>query len=133
MTSPKSDPDERFSIGGDPEDALRHLLGADLSSEPPPGLAQWQAWWEATGRDALNGLLHGKWDPIETGVPLDEYSSYVPIVGRLLREGQGADEIAAYLATIRTTWIGLPAEPDEDARAAALIVAWYAESGPQGT
>ncbi len=131
MAVEKPDPDERFVIEGDPEDALRGLLSADLPSEPPPGLAEWQAWWKREGRDQLNALLLEHWNPIgDPHVPSDEYATYAGQIARLLREGSSVEQIAAYLEDVETRRIGVRAAPENDRRVAALLVAWHAASTP---
>jgi len=51
-----------------------------------------------------------EWDPIGVaGIPeaADEYDSYMGVVGRKLREGATADQIAAYLTDISEEYMGL--------------------------
>ena len=64
------------------------------------------------GGAGVRRLLMEKWDPIGVaGVPeaADEYDTYVGQVGRRLREGATAEEIAAYLTYFaRSGWVSVP-------------------------
>lgn len=46
---------------------------------------------------AINAILWKDWDPIGSGVPEDEYESYVWPVYKLLIDGAPRDKVAAYL------------------------------------
>jgi hypothetical protein len=95
-------------------------------------LAEWESWWRRGGRDELNRLPWERWDPIAGPVgdglvykpPRDEYVSYVGDVGRMLREGAQADEIASYLRGVEVERMRLR-EREETAGVAEEIVAWY--------
>lgn len=45
----------------------------------------------------VQAILHGEWDPIGCGVPLDEYDSYAWPVLDLLKKKAGRAEVEAYL------------------------------------
>lgn len=45
----------------------------------------------------VRAILHGEWDPIGCGVPLDEYDSYAWPVLDLLKKKAGRAEVEAYL------------------------------------
>jgi hypothetical protein len=98
-------------------------------------LAEWQAWWRRSGSDELDRLLWERWDPIGGPArpgqsykpPRDEYASYVGVVGRMLRDGAAADEIASYLRRIEVERMRLK-EREETAGIAEEIVAWYARA-----
>ncbi|WP_028061841.1 hypothetical protein [Candidatus Solirubrobacter pratensis] len=84
-------------------------------------------WWKQTGRRHVNQILHDDWNPIGFELPDDEYSSYAATVGRLLREGAGADEVSAFLANAREH-MGLQREDVDDRtdrRIATSLRAWY--------
>ena len=73
-------------------------------------LADWHMWWKHSGAAQLRHILMEEWDPIGVrGVPeaSDEYDSYLGQIGERLREGQGADEIAAFLTDLEEVRIGL--------------------------
>lgn len=79
-------------------------------------LVDWQAWWKRSGARELNDLLWTRWDPIGWPArgedaafkpPEDEYASYAGVVGRMLREGAEAADIAASLRRIEVESMGL--------------------------
>jgi hypothetical protein len=99
-------------------------------------LAEWRAWWRRSGSDELNRLLWERWDPIggpaEPGKwaykpPRDEYASYVGVVGRMLREGATADELASYLQRVEVEGMRLSTREDT-AGVAEELIAWYAQA-----
>ena len=47
--------------------------------------------------DQVRAILHGEWDPIGCGVPLDEYDSYAWPVLDLLQKKASRAEVEAYL------------------------------------
>ena len=47
--------------------------------------------------DQVRTILHGEWDPIGCGVPLDEYDSYAWPVLDLLQKKASRAEVEAYL------------------------------------
>ena len=73
-----------------------------------------------------------EWDPIGVaGIPeaADEYDTYVGAVGRMLREGRGADEIRAYLTFVRVDRMGFGRSRGWERReqvVAVRVVEWYA-------
>jgi hypothetical protein len=69
-------------------------------------------------------LLWAVWDPIGAGVPLDEYTSYTPIVWGLLHRGAAVEEVAALLTKIAVERIGVPATTSDYA-AERLKQWWY--------
>jgi hypothetical protein len=113
------------------QNAVRHNRSVDL--------AEWQSWWRRSGSDELNRLLWERWDPIGGPVgdgrvykpPRDEYASYVGDVGRMLREGAEADEIASYLRGVEVERMRLT-EREETACVAEEIVAWYGRATSSG-
>jgi hypothetical protein len=46
---------------------------------------------------AIRAILHGVWDPIGCGVPVDEYDTYLWSVLALLERNASREEITAYL------------------------------------
>lgn len=47
--------------------------------------------------DRVRAILHGEWDPIGCGVPLDEYDSYAwPVLAMLQRQAK-REEVEIYL------------------------------------
>lgn len=69
------------------------------------------------------------WDPIGVAdfpEAADEYDSYLPKVGSLLRESASTEEIVGYLTGVRTERIGLLPDRSADETAAARALAWYA-------
>ena len=45
----------------------------------------------------VQAILHGEWDPIGCGVPLDEYDSYAWPALAMLKRGAERAEVEAYL------------------------------------
>jgi hypothetical protein len=90
---------------------------------------EWWSWWRADGQDQVAHLLREHWNPMGD-VPEDEYAGYATRVGGLLREGVSEDELTAFLDDARKGAMGLPAEPDTDRRAAAMVRDWYAGARP---
>jgi len=54
--------------------------------------------WRRYGPE-LRLILWAAWDPIDVGVPPDEYDTYAPQVWELLRSGASEDDVAAHLRT----------------------------------
>lgn len=61
-----------------------------------------------TSFEQVQAILHGDWDPIGCGVPLDEYDSYVWPVLKLLMAMASAEEIAGYLRKAADESMGSP-------------------------
>ena len=94
-------------------------------------LADWQGWWKQRGTRGVRRILMESWDPIGVAdVPeaADEYDSYVGPVGRQLRGGATADDLARYLHHVRVRLMGLAWEGGRalDRAAAEQLVDWYA-------
>jgi hypothetical protein len=94
-------------------------------------LEEWHRWWKRTGATTINTFLLEKWDPIfspfddpEIGPPADEYVTYAGTVGRMLREGASAGEIARYLEEMERDHIRLGCAEDRNALAQE-IVTWF--------
>ena len=49
------------------------------------------------GFNRVRAILHGEWDPIGAGVPLDEYDSYCWPVLALLQRNAPRPEVETYL------------------------------------
>lgn len=47
--------------------------------------------------DDVRAILHGEWDPIGCGVPLDEYDSYAWPVLAMLQRKANRSEVETYL------------------------------------
>ena len=74
----------------------------------------------------VDRILWEDWDPIgvnEISEARDEYSSYVFIVVRLLREGADAEQIAHHLKIIEEDTIGMTVYDDHRKRVACNLVA----------
>lgn len=74
-----------------------------------------------------NEVLFYVWDPIgvsTSAAARDEYDAYAKTVFKYLQDDKNAKKIADYLGKVRTTSIGLPAEPREDRKVAELLVTW---------
>jgi len=89
---------------------------------------RWASWWRKEGEVSLRRVLMESWDPIGVAdVPeaADECDSYVLVLGGKLKGGASVDEVAAYLAFVRTEVIGLSPNRAVDRAAAERAVAWY--------
>jgi len=60
----------------------------------------------------------------------DAYDAYLERVGRMLRHGAGAAEIARYLGEVRTKAFARGENEEADELFAARVVAWYAVEKP---
>jgi hypothetical protein len=80
--------------------------------------------WREYGPE-LGLLLWALWDPIEAGVPLDEYESYAPTIWQLLHAQAEAREIGERLDQLRTESLGLPANRDRDVTTAERLKEWW--------
>jgi hypothetical protein len=93
----------------------------------------WQRWWSRDGSSELRLLAIEHWDPLnvyDRPEAADEYDPYLARVGRMLRRGRGAGEIAAYLGDVRTKAMRLDENSDLDEAFADRVVAWYAMERP---
>lgn len=61
------------------------------------------------------------WNPIGCGVPDDEYDSYIPVIYRLIQEGD-ANRLAAHLYQLETESMGVQGSREGCARAAAALL-----------
>jgi hypothetical protein len=89
----------------------------------------WARWWRVVGRPAVVRLLWTEWDPIgirDVDGAADEYDCVADPVCAKLRQGASAAEVAALLGSSATGHFGLGPDPDADAHAADLLLAWYA-------
>ncbi|RYD87975.1 MAG: hypothetical protein EOP61_34510 [Sphingomonadales bacterium] len=60
----------------------------------------------------VRAILHADWDPIGSGVPLDEYDSYAWQVLALLQREVARDEVETYLRWAADTAMSSPVPPD---------------------
>lgn len=68
--------------------------------------------------DQVRAILHGEWDPIGCGVPIDEYDSYAWPVLAMLQRKADRGEVEAYLRWAADEAMQSPVPP---ARLAAVI------------
>ena len=97
-------------------------------------LFAWRRWWGRDGLPALRRLALDRWDPknvYEDPDAQDEYDAYLDRVGRMLRRGAGAEEIARYLGEVRTKALRLDESPDADEAFADEVAAWYSLEAPR--
>ena len=76
-----------------------------------------------TSFERVQAILHGDWDPIGCGVPLDEYDSYVWPVLKLLMAHASQQENAGYLRHTANETIGCPVPEDRLARVVERLLA----------
>jgi hypothetical protein len=69
-------------------------------------------------------LLWALWDPI-TGVPLNEYENYAPVVWKLLGEHASVEKLADELSRIRVETIGCEPDREGDRRVAERLREWW--------
>ena len=92
-----------------------------------------RAWWSHQGLPQLRLLAIQHWDPLgvyDDPARADAYDAYLARVGRMLRRGAGAPEIARYLGEVRTKAFGRGEYEEGDEEFANRIVAWYAVEAP---
>jgi len=74
------------------------------------------------------------WDPLgvyDDPLRAGEYDPYLERLGRMLRRGKGAEEIARYLGQVRTRALRRSENEEVDRELAARAVAWYQLEAPQ--
>jgi hypothetical protein len=86
--------------------------------------AEWRTFWEARGMRELRLLLWAAWDPLGE-LPPGDCDAFAFRVASLLGSRAPRDAIAAELGRIRRDELAIEPEPDEDARAAARVAAWF--------
>lgn len=72
---------------------------------------------------AIRGILHGDWDPIGSGVPQDEYDSYIWPMYAMLMRGAPRDEVAAYLRWAADVKMTAPVPEERLARVVDKLMA----------
>ena len=73
--------------------------------------------------DRISWILWEDWDPIEAGVPRDEYEDYVPYLFILtIIEGTNASQLAASLNSVASQWMLVSSNKEKDMKAANLII-----------
>ncbi len=75
----------------------------------------------------VDEVLHYIWDPIGvSGLPCarDEYTSYVPQVFRMLKDGEDGKEIAEYLMTIVNDSMCIKGDRDTAEEVAGILLQW---------
>ena len=90
-------------------------------------------WWSAQGLPQLRVLAIEHWDPLnvyDDPQLADSYDAYLERVGRMLRRGKGAAEIAAYLGKVRTLALRRDENETVDEEFADRVIAWYAVEAP---
>ena len=73
------------------------------------------------------------WDPLnvyDDAPQADAYDAYLNRVGRMLRRGKGAEEIARYLGRVRTKAFRLEESETVDELFAERVTAWYSLEAP---
>jgi hypothetical protein len=93
----------------------------------------WRRWWASTGLPALRVMAVEHWDPqniYDDASRADAYDAYLERVGRMLRRGKGAEEIARYLGDVRTKAMRLEESELADEAFADRVTAWYSLERP---
>ena len=75
----------------------------------------------------VDEVMHYLWDPPGvSAVPMvrDEYESYIPVVYKLVRDGESEKAIAKYLGRIEKNHLGLTSDLDLNAHIAEVLVEW---------
>lgn len=73
------------------------------------------------------------WDPMnyyDDATHADAYDPYLGRVGRMLRRGKGAAEIAVYLGKVRTQALRRSENETADELFADRVLAWYSLEAP---
>jgi hypothetical protein len=95
----------------------------------------WRRWWNAQGLPALRIMALEHWDPLnlyDDAANADAYDAYLERVGRMLRRGKSAAELARYLGAVRTKALRRDENEDVDESFADRVLAWYALEAPDG-
>jgi hypothetical protein len=95
---------------------------------------RFRRWWSRVGLPALRVMAIEHWDPLnvyEDASRADAYDAYLERVGRMLRRGKSAEEIASYLGAVRTKALGLEESETTDELFTDRITAWYALEAPR--
>ena len=74
------------------------------------------------------------WDPLgayDDPARADEYDPYLERLGRMLRRGKGAEDLARYLGEVRTRALKRPENDEVDREFAARATAWYQLEAPE--
>lgn len=90
-------------------------------------------WWSSRGLPELRVLAIEYWDPMnyyDDAAHADAYDAYLERVGRMLRRGKGAQEIAVYLGKVRTQALRRDENETVDELFADRVVAWYSLEAP---
>jgi hypothetical protein len=82
-------------------------------------------WWRDVGRGQLSLLLWALWDPIDAGLPIDEYENYSDRLFSLLERDASPEQLADELEAIRTGMMGQSAERRADLRVAEKLREWH--------
>jgi hypothetical protein len=93
----------------------------------------WRRWWSAQGLPALRTMAIEHWDPLnvyDDATHADAYDPYLDRLGRMLRRGKNAEEIARYLGAVRTKALRRDESEDADELFADRVLAWYALEAP---
>lgn len=96
-------------------------------------LFRWRRWWSGAGLPALRVMAIEHWDPLnvyDDAEHADAYDPYLDRVGRMLRRGKGAGEIARYLGDVRTKALAKEESETADELFADRVVAWYSLEAP---
>jgi len=76
-----------------------------------------------TSFERVQAILHGEWDPIGCGVPLDEYDSYAWPVLKLLMAKAPREDVAGYLRRAASDAMSSPVPEERLARVVDLLTA----------
>jgi hypothetical protein len=96
-------------------------------------ILRWRRWWSSQGLPQLRVLAIEHWDPLnvyDDPPHADAYDAYLDRVGRMLRRGKGATEIARYLGKVRTLALRRDENEAVDEEFADRVIAWYAVEAP---
>ncbi len=94
---------------------------------------RWRRWWSSRGLPMLRVMAIEHWDPMhyyDDAQHADAYDPYLNRVGRMLRRGKGAPEIAVYLGKVRTLALRRDENEEVDEEFADRVVAWYSLEAP---
>jgi hypothetical protein len=95
---------------------------------------RWGRWWSSQGLPELRLMAIEHWDPMnyyDDPAHADAYDVYLSRVGRMLRRGKSAKEIAIYLGKVRTQAFRRDENETVDEQFADRVTAWYALEAPR--
>jgi hypothetical protein len=103
------------------------MVGFELRDAARVDLSDWHTWWRTSGHQELYQQLVRWWDPIgikDISEAQGEYDGLAGALGRMLREGEGEQALAAFLVQSESE-MGMAPRAELDAFVAGQLLDWY--------